>query len=914
MSSVGLLIARSSENFEDVKSAYSTLLVHQQSIVIASKGKGASVRTSSLNLVLSTIGVGALTLPWTTASVGWLQSGILLVTFFFVSIYNLYLLDEVCRSLDRAADAGSYANMVAAALGKPGAYALEMFMLLYSFGLSVSYMGVVGSEVAVFVELALGTQDGEALQRNLISAVAIFVVLPLSLLPDTLLRLSGAVGTFCMILTTIIVVCMVPWKLSWPFVAFCNDALAEHLHVGHLEPVRWVSSPKALLSAVPMFSFCMNGATAFVSIRSEMVAQKFANIQPHRKDVVALIWLAQTFALVDYIVSAAAGYVAFCGAAPDNVLDGFPTSHAPSLVARMALALQLAAACAGVYIPLARAALCHLWFGVSSDAPRGVSRIVSTAVLVASMVVVARALDGALALPLGLTSAVCTTAIMFVFPGMCASSVHKSMWGKVLPVAFAVAGLFIGTASTVIWREGRLKNGFERPVVIHRAILGSVERMSAILMEHYAGKWPFWLSPRQVQVVPVGTQFNEYAQWVERQLQIHGFYAEAETSGKTLNKKVREAQLAQWNYVAVVGAEEQNALSVNLRLSPSVVMIHVSLVSGQEIACFNADDLKSFAASGNSLRAFKQRLQSLVHTSPFCQELLCEGEVLNEADAIPDPAVTGHVHVQLVLLQTCSAYSEELVSATAQDDDATVGVLLRRRQDPDEADACGRTALYLAAQNGNVQITKLLLEAAADVNKSIKDTGETPPLLAAAQRGHLEATGLLIDAGADKEKPNVWGTSPLLAACEKGYLEMVRLLIDSGHVRHITLLNCGGRGTSGCANYWEAIPLQLAAERGHCDVVAKLVQAGSSIDQADQHGRSALFYACEGGHLDVAQLLVSAGADKDKTSNSGLSPLSAASEEGHLEVVRFLIQAGADKEKAKIRARHLYWLLMGKAG
>ncbi|CAE7028723.1 THRRS [Symbiodinium natans] len=89
----------------------------------------------------------------------------------------------------------------------------------------------------------------------------------------------------------------------------------------------------------------------------------------------------------------------------------------------------------------------------------------------------------------------------------------------------------------VIWREGRLKNGFERPVVIHRAILGSVERMSAILMEHYAGKWPFWLSPRQVQVVPVGTQFNEYALWVERQLQIHGFYAEAETSGKTLNKK-----------------------------------------------------------------------------------------------------------------------------------------------------------------------------------------------------------------------------------------------------------------------------------------------------------------------------------------------------------------------------------------
>lgn len=117
----------------------------------------------------------------------------------------------------------------------------------------------------------------------------------------------------------------------------------------------------------------------------------------------------------------------------------------------------------------------------------------------------------------------------------------------------------------VIWREGRVKNGFERPVVIHRAILGSVERMSAILMEHYAGKWPFWLSPRQVMVVPVGEKFNEYGEWVARQLCLHGYYAEAETSGKTLNKKVREAQLAQWNYIAVVGDSEMQALSVNLR-------------------------------------------------------------------------------------------------------------------------------------------------------------------------------------------------------------------------------------------------------------------------------------------------------------------------------------------------------------
>jgi len=117
----------------------------------------------------------------------------------------------------------------------------------------------------------------------------------------------------------------------------------------------------------------------------------------------------------------------------------------------------------------------------------------------------------------------------------------------------------------VIWREGKLKNGFERPVVIHRAILGSVERFTAILTEHFAGKWPFWLSPRQVLVVPVGEAYKAYAQWVERQLVIQGYHAEAELSGKTLAKKVREGQLGQWNYIVVVGDKEMTDFSVNVR-------------------------------------------------------------------------------------------------------------------------------------------------------------------------------------------------------------------------------------------------------------------------------------------------------------------------------------------------------------
>merc|ERR1719229_1576438 len=66
-------------------------------------------------------------------------------------------------------------------------------------------------------------------------------------------------------------------------------------------------------------------------------------------------------------------------------------------------------------------------------------------------------------------------------------------------------------------------------------------------------------------VVPISEKFNTYAQWVERQLLLHGFHVESELSSKTLNKKVRETQLAQWNFIAVVGEKEAEKLCVNVR-------------------------------------------------------------------------------------------------------------------------------------------------------------------------------------------------------------------------------------------------------------------------------------------------------------------------------------------------------------
>lgn len=105
-----------------------------------------------------------------------------------------------------------------------------------------------------------------------------------------------------------------------------------------------------------------------------------------------------------------------------------------------------------------------------------------------------------------------------------------------------------------------------RPVIIHRAILGSVERMIAILTENYAGKWPFWLSPVQAFVIPVVSSCDDYATEVRDKIKQAGFMSDMDLDpGKSLNKKIRNAQLAQYNFILVVGVEEHKNRKVNVR-------------------------------------------------------------------------------------------------------------------------------------------------------------------------------------------------------------------------------------------------------------------------------------------------------------------------------------------------------------
>ncbi|KAF1816720.1 threonyl-tRNA synthetase [Eremomyces bilateralis CBS 781.70] len=126
--------------------------------------------------------------------------------------------------------------------------------------------------------------------------------------------------------------------------------------------------------------------------------------------------------------------------------------------------------------------------------------------------------------------------------------------------------------------EQPLPAGYARPVMIHRAVYGSFERFIGILIEHFGGKWPFWLSPRQVLIVPVMVNAHSYVEEVHALLRKHQFHADMDISGNTLNKKIRNGQLLQYNFIMVLGAAEMEKRTVSIRVrdqdskAPQIVM------------------------------------------------------------------------------------------------------------------------------------------------------------------------------------------------------------------------------------------------------------------------------------------------------------------------------------------------------
>ncbi len=106
----------------------------------------------------------------------------------------------------------------------------------------------------------------------------------------------------------------------------------------------------------------------------------------------------------------------------------------------------------------------------------------------------------------------------------------------------------------------------KRPVMIHRAMLGSVERFLGILIEHTAGAFPLWLAPVQARVLPVSERYLDYGRQVVEALAEAGLRGELDETNEKLGYKIRQAQMQKIPYMLVVGEKEQAAGAVAVRL------------------------------------------------------------------------------------------------------------------------------------------------------------------------------------------------------------------------------------------------------------------------------------------------------------------------------------------------------------
>ena len=108
-------------------------------------------------------------------------------------------------------------------------------------------------------------------------------------------------------------------------------------------------------------------------------------------------------------------------------------------------------------------------------------------------------------------------------------------------------------------------NKAETPLIIHRAPLGTHERFIGFLLEHYAGKFPVWLSPLQVKILPISDKFNAYARQVNQQLLDAGIRSEVDDRGEKVGKKIRDTELMKIPYMLVIGEKEQTENTVSVR-------------------------------------------------------------------------------------------------------------------------------------------------------------------------------------------------------------------------------------------------------------------------------------------------------------------------------------------------------------
>jgi ankyrin repeat protein len=215
-----------------------------------------------------------------------------------------------------------------------------------------------------------------------------------------------------------------------------------------------------------------------------------------------------------------------------------------------------------------------------------------------------------------------------------------------------------------------------------------------------------------------------------------------------------------------------------------------------------------------------------------------------------------------------------------------------------------------AIKEDNSEIAELFIKAGIDVNAKTKSEG-TPALLMAIGKGNIEITKAIIGAGANLNITDNYGTTPLYAASEKGITEVVISLIAGG-----ADVKKNGSGAMVVASRWGFVEIvqaflnagvetkgekavkaiSQAADYGHTSVVKLLLEKGAAVNARDFAGYSPLARAVESNKKETVLLLLDKGADMDNSDKFGMTPLMRAAQKGHTDMVKLLIDKGADKD------------------
>ena len=104
-----------------------------------------------------------------------------------------------------------------------------------------------------------------------------------------------------------------------------------------------------------------------------------------------------------------------------------------------------------------------------------------------------------------------------------------------------------------------------RPIMIHRAILGSVERFIGTLIEHYGGAFPLWLAPEQIIILPISEKYDKYSDKTYREIKKAGCRVIIDRRVESLNKKIRQAELSKIPYMVIIGEKEEESGTITIR-------------------------------------------------------------------------------------------------------------------------------------------------------------------------------------------------------------------------------------------------------------------------------------------------------------------------------------------------------------